>query len=132
MELNFTSQFARYLRSETGINMDAHVNKYDGEPFEPNFVVTAIKNIVANKNHRPLQVTEGEAIEIAYHYLRTHYQERMRPDKASLESKNGKGETVWRIELTERASGNKSGEMTIGAETGATYSFEPAPEPVTA
>ena len=35
VELNYTSQMARYIRSETGIGMDAQINKYDGEPFTP-------------------------------------------------------------------------------------------------
>src|SRR5207302_9217891 len=33
IENNYSGQFARYLRSETGIVADGHIRKYDGEPF---------------------------------------------------------------------------------------------------
>ncbi|HIA50473.1 MAG TPA: 2-oxoacid:acceptor oxidoreductase subunit alpha, partial [Candidatus Melainabacteria bacterium] len=39
VEVNFTSQMARYIKMETGISMDGHVNRYDGEPLEPQEVV---------------------------------------------------------------------------------------------
>jgi len=34
VEANYTGQFARFLRMETGIAMQHHLHKYDGEPFE--------------------------------------------------------------------------------------------------
>ena len=131
VEANFTSQFARLVRAETGIAMDAHVNKYDGEPLEPKWVVEQVKNAM-DKKPVDLSVSEADARDIAYHYLRTHYSERLRPGKAIKESKNGKGESLWRIELVEKATGNKAAEMVIGAETGATYSYETVGEPVKA
>jgi pyruvate/2-oxoacid:ferredoxin oxidoreductase alpha subunit len=131
VEANFTSQFARHIKAETGISMDAHVNKYDGEPIEPNWLIDRINEIINGKKV-DLTVSQEDAKEIAYHYLRTHYAEKLRPVKAVLESKNGKGESIWRIELIERATGNKGGEISIGAETGATYSFDPVPQPVKA
>jgi 2-oxoglutarate ferredoxin oxidoreductase subunit alpha len=123
VEVNFTSQMARYVRSETGIAMDAHINRYDGEPLEPLEVAAQVKDIVAGKKHN-LEVSEAEAKEIAYHYLRTHYAEKLRPVKLVRESANGKGEPIWSVELAERASGTKGATMKIGAVTGATYSFE--------
>jgi 2-oxoglutarate ferredoxin oxidoreductase subunit alpha len=129
VEANFTSQFARHIKAETGISMDFYVNKYDGEPLEPNWVIDRINEIQAGKKV-DLNVSEYDAKDIAYHYLRTHSAEKMRPTKAVLESKNGKGESIWRVELVERATGAKAGEMTIGAESGATYSFEQVPQPV--
>lgn len=131
VEANFTSQFARHIKAETGVFMDAQVNKYDGEPLEPQWVIARVKEILAGQR-MDLKVSEWDAKEIAYHYLRTHAAERLRPTKAVLESKNGKGESIWRVELTERATGNKGGEITVGAESGATYSFEPVLEPVKA
>jgi 2-oxoglutarate/2-oxoacid ferredoxin oxidoreductase subunit alpha len=124
VEANFTSMFARYLRGETGIAMDGHVTKYDGEPLEPAYVVEHVKDILANKKEN-LEVTESEAKEIAYHYLRTHYQEKLRPVKVVRESANGHGEPIWNVEIAERVSGTKGATMKIGALTGATYSFEP-------
>lgn len=123
VEVNFTSMFARYLRSETGIGMDAHINKYDGEPLEPLYIAAQVKDILANKK-QDLEVTELEAKEIAYHYLRTHYQEKLRPVKLVRESANGHGEPVWNIELAERVSGTKGATMKVGTLTGSTYSFE--------
>lgn len=131
VEANFTSQFARHIKAETGVSMHAHVNKYDGEPLEPAWVIDRVREIL-NGKRVDLNVSECDAKDIAYHYLRTHYAEKLRPTKAVLESKNGKGESIWRVELVERATGNRAGEMTIGAETGATYTFEPVPEPVKA
>jgi 2-oxoglutarate/2-oxoacid ferredoxin oxidoreductase subunit alpha len=43
VENNFSGQFARYLRSETGYAADGHIRKYDGEPFMPHHIVEAVK-----------------------------------------------------------------------------------------
>ena len=122
VEVNYTSMMARYLRSETGVSMDAHINKYDGEPFEPEHVVDQVKRILAGKALN-LELDEAEAKEIAYHYLRTHYAEKLRPVKLVREAANGKGEPIWNVEFAERLSGNKGASMKIGAKTGSTYSF---------
>ena len=42
VENNHSGQFARYLRSETGISADGHIRKYDGEPFMPHHVVDGV------------------------------------------------------------------------------------------
>lgn len=123
VEVNYTSQMARYIRSETGIKMDGHVNRYDGEPLEPQEVADAVKDLLAGKK-KELELSEEEAKEIAYHYLRTHYAEKLRPVKVVRESANGHGEPVWNVEFAERASGSKGATMKIGVHTGATYSFQ--------
>ena len=46
VENNHSGQFARHLRAETGITAQAHIRKFDGEPFEPNHIVGAVKQIV--------------------------------------------------------------------------------------
>ncbi len=125
VEANYTSQFARYLKAETGIVMDGHVTRYDGDPFEPSYIVAHVSDIMSGKP-RCLDITESEARQLAYHYLRTHYLERLRPGKLVRESKNGKGEAIWRIELVERSGGSKAGELTVGITTGATYAYEPS------
>jgi len=127
VEVNFTSQMARYIRSETGIAMDAHINRYDGEPIEPKELTERVKEILAGKP-RNLDVSEAEAKELAYHYLRTHNGEKLRPIKLLKESPNGFGEPTWAIELAERVSGKPGGKMKIGIKTGATHKFEPASE----
>jgi len=46
VEGNYTGQFARLLRAETGIGMNHHLHKYDGEPFEPRHIVSKIKEVM--------------------------------------------------------------------------------------
>ena len=123
VEFNFTSQMARHIKAETGISMDAHITKYDGEPIEPHYVCTQVRDALAGKKVC-LEVTEDEAREIAYHYLRTHYAEKLRPGKLTREEKNGRGEPTWKIELVERSTGNKAAEMVVGVSTGSTYLYE--------
>lgn len=123
VEVNYTSQMARYIRSETGIAMDAHINKYDGEPLEPQDIVNDVQAILAGRP-KNLEVSEAEAREIAYHYLRTHFNEHLRPVKLVKESANGYGEPIWNVEMAERKSGTKGATMKIGARSGSTYSFE--------
>src|SRR5258706_12761999 len=49
IENNFSGQFARYLRSETGMSAHGHIRKYDGEPFMPHHIVNAVKEQLAGK-----------------------------------------------------------------------------------
>ena len=42
VENNYSGQFARYLRSETGISASGHIRKYDGEPFMPHHIVDGV------------------------------------------------------------------------------------------
>jgi len=126
VEVNHSSQMARYIKMETGVSMDGHVNRYDGEPLEPKEVMGRVQDILKGKKI-DLDVSEDDAKEMAYHYLRTHYAEKLRPVKAVRESANGHGEEVWNIELAERATGKHGGKMKIGVHTGATYHFEKEP-----
>jgi 2-oxoglutarate ferredoxin oxidoreductase subunit alpha len=47
VENNYSGQFARYLRSETGFSAHGHIRKYDGEPFRPHHIVEAVKEQLA-------------------------------------------------------------------------------------
>ena len=47
VENNETGQFYRYLRSETGLSVDGHIRKYDGEPFMPHHIVNGVKEQLA-------------------------------------------------------------------------------------
>jgi 2-oxoglutarate/2-oxoacid ferredoxin oxidoreductase subunit alpha len=58
VENNYSGQFARYLRSETGIAADAHIRKYDGEPFMPHHLVNGVEKILAGKTTRYVPVHE--------------------------------------------------------------------------
>ncbi|HIM37614.1 MAG TPA: 2-oxoacid:acceptor oxidoreductase subunit alpha [Dehalococcoidia bacterium] len=50
VENNFSGQFARYLRSETGFAADGHIRKYDGEPFVPHHIVDGVMEQLAGKS----------------------------------------------------------------------------------
>jgi len=58
VENNYSGQFARYLRSETGIVADAHIRKYDGEPFMPHHIVDGVKKILAGTTQKYVPVHE--------------------------------------------------------------------------
>jgi 2-oxoglutarate ferredoxin oxidoreductase subunit alpha len=58
VENNFTGQFARYLRSETGFTAHGHIRKYDGEPFMPHHIVNAVKEQLAGKATLSIPVHE--------------------------------------------------------------------------
>ena len=49
VENNFSGQFYRYLRSETGLSVDGHIRKYDGEPFMPHHIVNGVLELIAGK-----------------------------------------------------------------------------------
>ena len=124
VEVNYTGQFAKHLRSETGFSLDDMVLKYDGEPFEPAFIVNRVKEIVGGES-LSLEVTREEAREIAYHYIRTHLSNSVRP--ASMEVGNGVSaeEPTWCIELVSRKGGEKNGDLFVGQRTGSTYAWKP-------
>lgn len=52
VENNYSGQFARYLRSETGITAHGHIRKYDGEPFMPHHVVEGVVALLEAKSER--------------------------------------------------------------------------------
>ena len=47
VENNHSGQFYRYLRSETGLTIDRHIRKYDGEPFMPHHIADGVKQHLA-------------------------------------------------------------------------------------
>ena len=46
VEANYTGQFARLLRAETGYRPDFMLTKYDGEPFEPREIVARALQVI--------------------------------------------------------------------------------------
>ncbi len=50
VENNYSGQFARYLRSETGFTPDGCIRKYDGEPFMPHHIVEAVREQLNGKS----------------------------------------------------------------------------------
>ncbi len=49
VENNYSGQFYRYMRSETGLSVNGHVRKYDGEPFMPHHIVDGVKGHLEDK-----------------------------------------------------------------------------------
>ena len=49
VENNYSGQFYRYLRSETGLTIDNHIRKYDGEPFMPHHIANGAREILTGK-----------------------------------------------------------------------------------
>ena len=47
VENNYSGQFYRYMRSETGLSVDGHIRKYDGEPFMPHHIADGVKDLLA-------------------------------------------------------------------------------------
>ena len=123
VECNYTGQFARHLRAETGFSVNDLILKYDGEPFEPHHIVEQVRAILEGQP-RSLDVTMDEAREIAYHYVRVHLADKVRP--ARIELLNGDdGEQLWSVEIVGREGGEKEGELRVGKETGSIYSWHP-------
>ncbi len=58
IENNYSGQFYRYLRSETGLSIDGHIRKYDGEPFMPHHIVDAVLEQLAGKTNHSVPVQE--------------------------------------------------------------------------
>lgn len=49
VECNYTGQFARFLRGETGFKADGHIRKYDGEPFMPHHIADGVRELLIGK-----------------------------------------------------------------------------------
>jgi 2-oxoglutarate/2-oxoacid ferredoxin oxidoreductase subunit alpha len=124
VEGNYSGQFARFLRAETGISVHDRILKYDGEPLEPRIIAEEVKRILAGVPAN-LDVSLEDAREMAYHYIRTHLGDAARPVKIEMADGNSHGEPVWLIEIVKKDTGEKSGELNIGVKTGAVYSWQP-------
>ena len=49
VECNYTGQFARFLRGETGFTANGHIRKYDGEPFVPHHIADGARELLTSK-----------------------------------------------------------------------------------
>lgn len=120
VESNFTGQFARHLRAESGFSVDHVLTRYDGEPFEPAYITRRVRAFLEGRP-ASLEVEEHEAREMAYHYIRIHMQDKTRPGRLRKVAAAEYGEPVWEVELVGRAAGTPEGLLVIGRETGSTY-----------
>ena len=53
VEANYIGQLAKLIRMETGIEIQHHLRKYDGEPFEIGQVIAHAKKLLATKPKQP-------------------------------------------------------------------------------
>ena len=58
VENNYSGQFFRYMRSETGLKVDGHIRKYDGEPFMPHHIVDGVIEQLAGRTKHYVPVHE--------------------------------------------------------------------------
>lgn len=127
VEQNLTGQLARLIRAETGRFVRDGIRKYDGEPFTPAEIADQVAARIKGAEP-PLALDAAEARETAYHYIRTHLGDAMRPVEVVQAGSDGWGEPAWEVHLASRKDGSAGGELVIGAETGATLAWRPAPE----
>jgi hypothetical protein len=108
------------LRAETGFSVDHVLTRYDGEPFEPGYIVERVRGLLAG---RPvdLRVTEAEAREMAYHYVRIHMHEKARPGRLQTVANGPYDEPVWEVDLVDRKGGATEATLVIGMDTGSLY-----------
>lgn len=123
VENNSSGQFTRFLRAETGVKADHQVLKYDGEPFTPGFIISAVEAIL---DDRPLSldVSQEEAREMAYHYIRIKLANDARPSEYEQVSLPGYDEPLWQVTLIGRKEGEPRGSLLIGVQTGAIYGWQ--------
>src|SRR3989449_1540604 len=124
VENSFSGQFARHLRAESGFTVDHVLTRYDGEPFEPAYIAERVKANVAGEA-ADLAVADPEAAGRGHHHIRIHMQDRARPGRLRKVAGAAYGETVWAVELVNRADGRPEGMLVIGATTGASYGWHP-------
>jgi len=124
VECNYTGQFARHLRAETGYGVNDQVLKYDGEPMEPAYIVNQVRTIL-NGTRRSTDVTPEEAREMAYHYIRSRLGDNLRPSSIERLAGNNGDEPTWKVQLVSRQSSEIRGNLLIGVETGSTHAWEP-------
>ena len=58
VENNHSGQFHRYLRSVTGLSVDGHIRKYDGEPFMPHHIVDSVTEQLGGKSEISVPLQE--------------------------------------------------------------------------
>ncbi len=124
VENNYTGQFERHMRAESGVTIADHIRRYDGEPIEPTWLVERVRAVVAGEPE-DLQVTEAEAREMGYHYVRLYQKDKTRPGKVERLEGGEWGEPVWNVEIIGRAELEPQGNLVIGRDTGSILAWQP-------
>jgi hypothetical protein len=68
-------------------------------------------------------VSQEEAREIAYHYIRIKLANEARPVAFEQAALPGYAEPIWKVTLAGRKEGEPRGVLLIGVQTGATYAW---------
>ena len=123
VENNYSGQFARHLRAETGYSVDHLVTRYDGEPFRPADLVARVT--AALEGTVDLRVTEDEAREMAYHFAEVKAGDKWRPGNLTKVENGAYDEPVWQVELIGRAELEPQGTLVIGMDTGSMHDWTP-------
>jgi len=58
VENNYSGQFFRYMRGETGLDVDGHIRKYDGEPFMPHHIAEGVTEHLSGRTDPYVPVQE--------------------------------------------------------------------------
>ena len=58
VENNYSGQFFRYMRGETGLDVDGHIRKYDGEPFMPHHIAEGVTEQLSGRTDHYVPVQE--------------------------------------------------------------------------
>jgi 2-oxoglutarate ferredoxin oxidoreductase subunit alpha len=124
VENNISGQFAHYLRSQTGIQADDLVLKYDGEPMTPEYIARHVEGLVRG-TPETRAVTEDDAREIAYHFIRIELADEGRPIRLEKNGHATYDEPVWEVTIADRSEGEELGTLLIGVETGSTHLWQP-------
>ena len=123
VEVNYTGQFARFLRAETGLSVSGLVLKYDGEPMEPAYIVSTVQALMKGQT-QSLELSMDEAREMTYHYIRTQLDDSARPGGLKKRKSDNYDEFIWLIEVLSRKNNVKQGDLIIGAETGSIHNWK--------
>ena len=67
VECNYSGQLAKLIRMETGITLNFRLAKYDGEPFVPSQVISAVQSVLSGKA-QPVTAIHDDIPELVRHY----------------------------------------------------------------
>ena len=92
-------------------------------PYTPGDIAQSVLEIVEGRP-RSLDVSEDEAGQIAYHYIRVTLGYDARPVGYERVSLAGVDERLWQVTIVGRKEGEPRGTLLIGVQTGATYAWQ--------
>ncbi len=124
VENNFSGQFARHMRAECGFNVDDLITRYDGELIEPAWLATRVARKLSGEAE-DLSVSESEAREMAYHYIRIRLKDKARPAACEVVTNGEHAEPVWKVEIVDRGGAGTQGTLIIGKDSGSMLKYQP-------